>query len=113
MQNWLLLWNRPEDCTKYLGPLAVARISIRGLSNNVNNFSVVKNTQNKSLNLRKVLYGAEWYIARIYVLRGFNLEVNNSAYEEYKFQTPPKGETFNITCHRLSYSFSQLYDTIS
>ncbi|XP_019695713.2 receptor-type tyrosine-protein phosphatase mu isoform X1 [Harpegnathos saltator] len=90
IQNWILSWSLPEDCTAILGPLEVARIEIQGVSEGIKNFNVTKNTQITYIDLHDVLYGAERYVAKIFALRDFGHQVNTSAYIEYEFDTPSK-----------------------
>lgn len=91
-QNWILSWSPPENCTAILGPLNVAKIEIKGINGAVKNFNVTKNTQNSEIDLQEILYGAEQYVAKIFALRNFDGEINISAYEEHKFETPSKGK---------------------
>lgn len=96
IQFWELSWSPPKDCTSISGPLKAAKIDIRGISNNVKGTNVVISIKHESINLYNYLCGAEQYIAKIYALREISHPENNSAYEEYKFETPAKGETLSI-----------------
>lgn len=107
IKDWKLSWSPPENCSKISGPLRVARIEIRGISNNVKNFNVVIHINKGSINLYEELYGAERYLAKIFALREHGHKINTSVYEKYEFETPSKGETLNInTFRRLSHAAS-------
>ncbi|XP_032672133.1 uncharacterized protein LOC116844560 isoform X2 [Odontomachus brunneus] len=89
-RDWILSWKPPENCTTILGPLRVARVEIRGISDAVKNFFVIKYTSHNYLDMQETLYGAERYVAKIFALRDYGHQVNSSAYEEYQFETPSK-----------------------
>ncbi|XP_032672132.1 receptor-type tyrosine-protein phosphatase F-like isoform X1 [Odontomachus brunneus] len=95
MENWVLSWKSPEDCTAILGPL-FSKIEIRGISDAVKNFNVTKNTKLMEITLRNILHGVEHYVAKIFASRGYHKPINTSAYIEYNFETPPK-EPPNVT----------------
>ncbi|XP_032672067.1 uncharacterized protein LOC116844537 [Odontomachus brunneus] len=90
MQDWILSWKPPENCTTILGPLKVTRVEIRGISDAVKNFYVIKNTSRNYLDMHELLYGAERYVVKIFALRDYGHQVNSSAYKEYEFETPSK-----------------------
>lgn len=94
VQDWKLLWNPPEDCTTISG-LLKARIKIHGISDAVKHFYVTKQTVSYYLDLNQLnpkLNGVERYMARVYVIRDYNSKENEYAYQQYEFETPPKGK---------------------
>lgn len=92
--HWNLKWDPPKDCTAILGPMHRVKVKIQGVSNAVKNFTINKYTSNNEINMQKILYGAEQYVAKIYIARYFRRRIiNDLAHEEYVFETPPKGET--------------------
>lgn len=93
IQDWILSWKSPENCTAILGPLRVTRVEIRGISDAVKNFYVIRNTSHNYLDTQEALYGAERYVAKIFALRDYGHQVNSFVYEEHEFETPSKGET--------------------
>lgn len=72
-----------------------ARIKIRGISDNVKYFNVIKQTGYYSYDLSQLnpkLNGVERYEATIYVIRDYKAKENTSAYQKYEFETLPTGK---------------------
>ncbi|XP_012542412.2 receptor-type tyrosine-protein phosphatase F [Monomorium pharaonis] len=91
VQDWKLSWMPPEDCTTILGPIK-ARINIRGISDAVKYFKTNEITSSNFLDLSTLnpkLNGAELYVATVYVIRDYSTKEYVSAYQKYKFETPP------------------------
>ncbi|GAB1866951.1 protein-tyrosine-phosphatase [Camponotus japonicus] len=92
VQDWKLSWGPPKDCTTISGPIK-ARIKIRGISDAIKDkIYKAKQTLYYFFDLNKIepkLHGAERYLAKIYVIRDFRSQENDSAYQEYEFETPP------------------------
>lgn len=94
VQGWKLSWRPPEDCTTISG-LLFARIKIRGISDAVKDFYEIKQTSFYFYDLYKIkpiLHGVERYLATIYVIRDYSCPENVFAYQEYEFETPPRGK---------------------
>lgn len=94
MKDWKLTWNPPENCTMISGSL-MARIIIRGISDNVKDFYVIKETSHNFLDLHEIepiLYSFTRYVATIYVIRNYSSPENASAYQEYDFTTSARGK---------------------
>ncbi|KAL6261513.1 hypothetical protein P5V15_006601 [Pogonomyrmex californicus] len=116
VQDWKLMWNAPEDCSTITGSM-IARIKIRGISNAVKDFEVIKQTTRYFLELDKLkLNGVERYEVKIYVIRGYSKPENTSAYRIYEFESPPTAppsvsnlEVVEIDTRRISTSEDLLY----
>jgi len=82
-----------------------ARIKIRGISDAVKDkIYKAKQTLYYFFDLSKMepkLHGAERYLAKIYVIRDFAKQENDSAYQEYEFETPPTGKISYYTIYSL------------
>jgi len=104
VQDWKLSWHPPEDCTTISGPIK-ARIKIRGISDAVKDkIYKTKQTLYYSFDLNKIepkLHGAERYLAKIYLIRDYASQENDSAYQEYEFETPPTGKISYYTIYSL------------
>ncbi|EZA48422.1 Receptor-type tyrosine-protein phosphatase kappa [Ooceraea biroi] len=88
-QGWNLTWKPPEDCTTITGPLD-AKIKIRSIKDDSENFPIVKYTKYTYLPLYKAeLYALNQFVARVYVIRAINAAENPSAYQEIEFAVPP------------------------
>lgn len=89
------MWHPPEDCTTISGSLK-ARIKIQGVSDAVKHFDLTKQTVSYYLDLNQLhpkLNGVERYMATVYVIRDYGSKENVSAYQQYEFDTPPRGDT--------------------
>ncbi|XP_018393883.1 PREDICTED: receptor-type tyrosine-protein phosphatase U-like [Cyphomyrmex costatus] len=91
IQDWILSWSVPEDCTTISGPLK-SRIKIQGISDAVKYFNTTKQTSFYYIDLKGLdqkLNGLEQYKATVYVIREFVSKENASAYQTFEFETPP------------------------
>ncbi|XP_039309395.1 uncharacterized protein LOC105194038 isoform X2 [Solenopsis invicta] len=91
IEDWILLWNPPDNCTTILGPL-IAKIVIQGISDAVKYFNVIKYSISYQLNLDELnpkLNGFERYLVTLYVIRDYDKKENTTTYEKLEFETPP------------------------
>ncbi|XP_076299451.1 uncharacterized protein LOC143218248 [Lasioglossum baleicum] len=87
LERLVLSWRPPEDCSTITDPMK-ARIIITGVSKAVENFNLTIQTAGNKLNLPQELYGAEDYVAKIYVIRNWDTPHNESAMRTIPFTTP-------------------------
>ncbi|XP_066594942.1 receptor-type tyrosine-protein phosphatase F-like [Prorops nasuta] len=89
----ILSWDLPKNCQTVTGKILAAKIIIKGVSENVKDYEEIhQETENYTLELgtNPRIYGAETYKARLYSLRNFNGEYNQTAFEEISFKTNAK-----------------------
>ncbi|XP_034178249.2 uncharacterized protein LOC117603333 [Osmia lignaria lignaria] len=89
VQNYTLMWDPPKDCTTISGPI-IAKAIVKGVSIAVLNVSITKQTTKHFIDLNDELYGAETYEARIYAIRDYHEQHDESLYEKLVFTTPSK-----------------------
>ncbi|KOC66469.1 Receptor-type tyrosine-protein phosphatase kappa [Habropoda laboriosa] len=109
-QDNTLTWDAPEDCTTISGRI-VAKIIVMGLGEAVENFSIVRLTEEYSLNVSELLYGAETYEARVYAVRSYDKQQNELVFKKLVFTTPPKAPppVRNLEIYELDSETTSVY----
>lgn len=91
VQNLNMTWEPPPDCKMITGQL-YAKIEIQAINDDVKDL-YNKYTSDYHLDLNTMqLYGAERYIAKLYVVRHEAGLENRSVYLKCEFETPVKGK---------------------
>ncbi|XP_012274065.1 receptor-type tyrosine-protein phosphatase S isoform X2 [Orussus abietinus] len=88
-----LKWDYPVDCSTISGPIAVVKLLLEGVDQEVQNYQGIRQTGMWFLSLSKfppTIYGAQRYRVRAYIIRRYHGKYNESVYQDLIFVTRPK-----------------------